>query len=160
MLAGLVFLAAACKKNIAIENSADDSAKKIITETVSADVYGETKATVSSVNGGFAWLNSQDKVAVHVNGTTPQYVNSGYANTSYASASFSVTYPEGYARDAFAIFPNTIVASDAGNYGQTGHSLDVTLPSSYTLEQVSGTGSGMLQYESEANKKAKCRNNF
>ena len=155
MLAGLVFLAAACEKNIAIENSADDSAKKIITETVSADVYGETKATVSSDDGGFAWLKYKDKIAVHVNGTTPQYVNSGTPNTSYTTAAFSVSYPAGYARDAFAIFPNTLVAADAANYGQSGHSLDVTLPSSYTLEQVSGTGSGMLQYETAANIKAK-----
>jgi len=41
-------------------------------------------------------------------------------------------------RDAFAIFPSTIVAADATNYGKIGTSLDVTLPGTYTLAQVSG----------------------
>jgi hypothetical protein len=55
-----------------------------------------------------------------------------------------VVYEAGYSRDYFAIYPSTIVSSEAAaaSYGQDAdHPLVVTLPSSYTLAQVSGTTS-------------------
>ena len=55
-----------------------------------------------------------------------------------ATADFSVSYDEGYTRDAFAVYPSTFVSASASNDGQSGAPLDVTLPGSYTLAQVTG----------------------
>lgn len=135
LLAGLVVLAASCEKEIEKESPADATTGKMITETISAQIDDATKATVDA-DAKFAWTVG-DNIAVHVSNGT--YVTSGGASAAAASASFTVSYPAGFTRDAFAIFPSNIVAPDAENYGQAGHTLDVTLPSTYTLEQVSGT---------------------
>lgn len=128
-------LAASCEKEIEKESPADATTGKMITETISAQIEGETKATVDA-DAKFAWTGG-DNIAVHVSNGT--YVTSGGASAAAASASFTVSYPGGYSRDAFAIFPSTIVAADAAHYGQSGTALDVTLPASYTLAQVSDT---------------------
>lgn len=123
---------------------------KMITETVSGG-RAATKATIDA-NAQFAWT-AGDNVAVHVSrGDSHQYVvTSSGASVSAASAKFSVEYEEGYSRDAFALYPSTIVAADAANYGQSGQPLDVTLPSSYTLDQVSGeTSPGPMISSNEA----------
>ena len=113
---------------------------KMITETVSASRGVVTKATISNnADASFAWTVG-DNVAVHVSqGNNHKYVvTSKGADAAAASAKFEVTYEEGYSRDAFAIYPSYIVNPNATNYGQYNTQLDVMLPSSYTLDQVSG----------------------
>ena len=138
----LILFSVSCEKEenspSQIENE-PDSEVKMITEVVSGGRGEATKATISDSDASFAWT-AGDNVAVHVsNGDSHKYViTSSGASVAAASASFSVQYEEGYARDAFAVYPSTIVAATAANYGQSGQPLDVTLPSSYTLDQVSG----------------------
>lgn len=140
----LALLAVACQKienNPSKDGDEPASAEKMIVETVSGSRGMSTKATISDSDASFAWT-AGDHIAVHVsNGESHKYVftsDSGAsgASTAEASASFTLVYPEGYSRDAFAVFPSTIVAADAANYGQD--KLDVTLPGSYILSEVSG----------------------
>lgn len=141
----LALLAAACQKDNTIPAPGDDNNEpapaqvEMITETVSGGRGASTKATIADADASFAWT-AGDNVAVHVsNGGTHKYVTTSKgADAAGASAKFEVTYEEGYSRDAFAVYPSTIVAPTATNYGQDGHALDVTLPSSYTLAQVQG----------------------
>ena len=139
----LALLAAACNK---VDNNEPAPIEeeptpvvKMITETVSGNRGVETKATISNTNASFKW-SIGDNVAVHVSkGDNHKYVvTSKGANAAAASAKFEVTYKDGYSRDAFAVYPSGIVAENAANYGQSEQPLDVTLPSSYTLAQVSG----------------------
>ena len=113
----------------------------MITETISGTYCPATKATIADTDASFKW-SIGDNIAVHVsNGDSHKYVftsGEGGASQAAASASFSVTYDSGYSRDAFAVYPSTIVAANASNYGQSGHTLDVKLPSDYTLAQVQG----------------------
>ena len=141
----LILFAVSCEKE---ENSPSQiesepvSEVKMITEVVSGGRGDATKATIGSTTPTFAWT-AGDNVAVHVSNGKYVYTSDDGASgaTPKASpdkASFTVVYPDGYSRDAFALYPSTIVDKDATNYGQSGQSLDVTLPSSYTLAQVSG----------------------
>lgn len=134
LLAGLVVLAASCEKEIEKESPADATTGKMITETISAQIDDATKATVDA-DAKFAWTVG-DKIAVHV--SSGEYIPTAGASVAANEANFAVTYVSGYTRDAFAIFPSNIVAPDAENYGQAGHTLDVTLPSTYPLAAVSG----------------------
>lgn len=110
---------------------------EMVTETITGSRDASTKVTIDNTRGAFAWTALNDQVAVHVDNGT--YVTSAGASASAKSATFNVTYPAGSTRDAFAVFPSSIiVAVNAGNYGQEGHTLDVTLPASYTLAQVTG----------------------
>lgn len=113
----------------------------MITETISGIYCPATKATIADTDASFKW-SVGDNIAVHVsNGDSHIYVSTsgeGGASTAAASASFIVTYESGFSRDAFAVYPSTIVSANAANYGQSGSPLDVTLPSSYTLSQVQG----------------------
>lgn len=113
---------------------------KMITEIISGQRGSATKATISNDDApAFAWTMG-DNIAVHVsNGKYVFTSGDGGASTNTATANFTVVYPEGTSRDAFAVYPSTIVSETAGNYGQSGDTLDVTLPSSYALAQVSGT---------------------
>lgn len=133
--AALSLMVSACVEDIQKENGAEEGA--LITETVTASVSeGGTKATISNAaSDNFSWTITTDKIAVHTTGSG--YVTSTGASATAATASFTVTYSG--ERDAFAIYPSTIVAAAATNYGQSGASLDVTLPSEYTLASVSGT---------------------
>ena len=138
----LAVLAIACQK---MENNPAPNTEepipevKMITETVSGNRGASTKATISNTNASFAWT-AGDNLAVHVsNGDSHKYVvTSKGADAAAASAKFTVEYEKGYSRDAFAVFPSNLVSTIAANYGQIGHTLDVTLPGSYTLAQVSG----------------------
>ena len=113
----------------------------MITETISGIYCPATKATIADTDASFKW-SVGDNIAVHVsNGDSHKYVftsGEGGASTAASSASFIVTYESGFSRDAFAVYPSTIVSANAANYGQSGSPLDVTLPSSYTLSQVQG----------------------
>ena len=113
----------------------------MITETISGIYCPATKATIAGTDASFKW-SVGDNIAVHVsNGDNHKYVftsGNGGASVAEAEASFSVTYESGYSRDAFAVFPSSIVSATATNYGQSGSPLDVTLPARYTLSQVQG----------------------
>ena len=139
-------LSTACNKSEMDPVQSGDEPKvevKMITETVTGGKGAASKATISNTDASFKWT-AEDNIAVHVsNGDSHKYVftsdeGASGASTAASSASFTVVYPEGYSRDAFALFPSTIVSENAANYGQSGTALDVTLPSSYTLAQVSG----------------------
>ena len=137
-----LLLSIACQKedtSLSSNENGQESSMKMITEIVSGSRDDSTKATIGNTNPTFAWTVG-DNVAVNVsNGESHEYViTSKGADAAASSAKFEVTYGEGYSRDAFAVYPSTIVSASAANYGQSGHSLDVTLPSSYTLAQVSG----------------------
>ena len=143
--AALVAMATGCNK-INNEPSLDVNEPapvvKMITETVSGSRGFSTKATIADADASFKW-SVGDNIAVHVDGTAPKYVftsDAGAAGASVAdaTASFTVVYEDGYSRDAFAVYPGTIVSADAANYGQSGTPLDVTLPASYTLAEVTG----------------------
>ena len=132
-------LAIACDKtdNEPIQKGIEpDSDLVMITEKVSANVNPSSKANVDA-DAKFTWL-ANDQIAVHVNDGN-YYTANLTSGAGTNNGTFTVSYPDGQSRDAFAIYPSSIVAADAENYGQSGHSLDVTLPASYTLAQVSGT---------------------
>lgn len=135
MVASVVFMACACNKqeNQPVEQT-DNEINNPNTVVISAFLDENTKATVSQ-EGTFSWTEG-DVVAYHTLGG--EYLISGGASATAATADFTVSSAP---RDAFAVFPSTIVAADAVNYGQEGHTLDVTLPSTYTLAQVSGYAS-------------------
>ncbi len=138
----MILLAVSCEKEtINPSDNGNESASgvKMITEIVSGSRGDDTKATIGNATPTFAWTVG-DNVAVHVsNGATNKYVvTTSGASAAAASAKFTVEYEEGYSRDAFAVYPSNIVSTTAANYGQSGHALDVTLPGSYTLAQVSG----------------------
>lgn len=116
----------------------------MITETISGTYGPVTKATIADKDASFKWSEG-DNIAVHVsNGDSHKYVftsGEGGASQAESSASFTVSYESGFSRDAFAVYPSTIVSECATaktNYGQSGSQLDVTLPSSYFLSQVQG----------------------
>ena len=138
--AGLFCLAACNKEMENTETPESPDSSKMITETITASLGSDTKVTIAD-GGGFAWTAGDD-IAVHVSnesGSHKYVVTTSGASAAAASASFTVSYEEGYSRDAFAVYPSTIVATDAANYGQEGVALDVTLPNTYTLDEVSGT---------------------
>ena len=143
-MAALSLLAAAC-------SSEDDSMlsgnklapeAKMITETITAsngDNSPVSRAYIADEDAAFTW-GASDLIAVHVS-DGQYYTTEALAEGEDGSttAAFTISYPEGESRDAFAVFPASIVAADAENYGQEGEVLDVTLPANYTLAEVSGT---------------------
>ena len=138
----MLLIAVSCEKEAI--NSSDNGNEfapsvKMITEIVSGSRGDATKATIGNTNPTFAWTVG-DNAAVHVSkGDSHEYVTTSKgADAAASSAKFEVTYGEGYSRDAFAVYPSTIVSASAANFGQSGHTLDVTIPDSYTLAQVSG----------------------
>jgi hypothetical protein len=141
----LAILAIACQKlenNVPLNGDEMAPAVKMITETISGSRGVETKATIADTDASFAWT-AGDNVAVHVssvsNGkfvyTSDEGASGAAPDTDNpAKASFTVVYPADYSRDAFAVYPSTIVAED----GLSGSTLNVTLPPSYLLAEVSG----------------------
>ena len=146
MLAGVT---AACDKadNDIPQGGQERAAEvKMIVETISGTSGSTTRATIDNSDASFKW-SIGDHIAVHVsNGTAGNYVftsdnGASGADAAAATANFTVIYPEGYNRDAFAVYPSTIIsdcATAGTKYGQSGQTLDVTLPGSYTLAQVTG----------------------
>ena len=139
----LATVATACSKldNTPTQEGKDPNEVKMITEKVSGNVDPSSKATIADENAAFSWTEG-DNVAVHVtNGVTSKFVftsdpEAHGASTSGSSASFTVAYEEGYSRNAFAVYPSTIVDADSYNTGT--NTLTVTLPSSYALATVTG----------------------
>jgi hypothetical protein len=143
----LILVAVSCEKeeinNSLIEKNPVPQVE-MVTETVSGARGTATKATISDADASFAWTDDDD-VAVHISNGKYVYTSDEGAHGATITdlvhtddASFTVAYEAGYSRDAFAVYPSTLVAKDAANYGQEGHALDVTLPGSYKLAQVSG----------------------
>ena len=153
----MILLAVSCEKetiNPSENGNESASGVKMITEIVSGSRGEGTKATIGNTNPTFAWTVG-DNVAVHVSkGSSHKYVvTSSGASAAAASATFEVTYEDGYSRDAYAVYPSYIVNPNATDYGQSNTKLDVTLPNSYTLDQVSGETSPcpMLSYNVAGN---------
>ena len=139
-MAALAVIAAACSnEDSLITNPANNGTDevKMITETISATNGDEATRADVDADAKFTW-STGDQIAVHVS-DGKYYTTEALAAGGSKSAEFTVTYPDGQARNAFAVYPASIVAADAANYGQSSTALDVTLPSSYTLAQVSGT---------------------
>ena len=143
LFAGLLVLAASCVDEI-VESEIEAVSGKMITECVTAVVSnGDTKAKIAD-NGTFSWKVG-DHIAVHVsNGDNHKYVFSSDPGASGASgnsatATFWIGYEEGYTRDAFAIYPSSLVSATTDFFGQSGKQLDVNLPKEYKIDQVSGT---------------------
>lgn len=139
-LAALAMFTAACSNE---DEFAQESIKptpevKMITETITASNGDNTPATRADIdaNAKFAWSEG-DQIAVHV--SDGKYYTTSELTAGGEEADFTVEYPEGQTRNAFAVYPASIVDADAAKYGQSGATLDVTLPASYTLAQVSGT---------------------
>ena len=133
-------MATACTNEDAlVANPADNGTDevKMITETISATNGDEATRADVAADAKFTW-STGDQIAVHVS-DGKYYTTAALAAGGSKSAEFTVTYPDGQARDAFAVYPASIVSASAANYGQSGSPLDVTLPGSYTLAQVSGT---------------------
>ena len=138
----MILLAVSCEKEDmlpSLEGNEPASQVEMVTETISGSLGIATKSTISDVDASFAWTEG-DNVAVHISNGNYSFTTDGAEIDAVESfkASFTVAYEAGYSRNAFAVYPSTIVAKDALNYGQEGHTLDVTLPDSYTLAQVSG----------------------
>ena len=139
----LAIVATACSKleNEPVQEGKDPNEVKMITEKVSGNVEPSSKATIADADAAFSWTTGDD-IAVHVsNGETSKFVftsdaGAQGASTTGASASFTVVYEEGYSRDAFAVYPSTIVTAESYNTGTS--TLTVNLPATYTLAKVTG----------------------
>jgi hypothetical protein len=109
----------------------------MITETIRAtNGDGATRAAIDA-DATFSWSKG-DQIAVHVNDGS-YYNTDALASGGSDEATFTVDYPASSSRDAYAVYPASIVDEEATNYGQNDGTLDVTLPSEYTLDQLSGT---------------------
>lgn len=143
----MILLAVSCEKEdhyTSIIDKEPTTPVQMVTEKISGSRGVPTKVLISDTDASFSWTDGDD-VAVHIsNGKYVYTSDEGACGATITdvihseNATFTVVYQAGYCRDAFAVYPSTIVAKDAANYGQEGHSLDVTLPGSYTLAQVSG----------------------
>ena len=147
MKKNIIYLAALAMLTVACSNEDDTilpgsetgstDEVRMITETITAtngDAAGSasTRAEVAD-NAMFTW-SASDHVAAHLSNGEYTVGNTGSGGSN--SAEFSVSYPEGASRDAFAVFPSSIVNLNATNYGQSGKSLDVTLPKEYDVTEV------------------------
>lgn len=139
-MAALAIMAAACtsEDETMVSSPEKKGEVKMITETIRAfsGDNGTTRVAVDA-SAKSTW-SKNDQVAVHVD-NGKYYTTDALATGGSNTADFTVTYPDGNARDAFAVYPASIVAEEATNYGQEGATLDVTLPASYTLAELSGT---------------------
>ncbi|MBQ7182313.1 MAG: hypothetical protein IJR87_13615 [Bacteroidaceae bacterium] len=111
-MAALAMLTAACSNEDDTilpggeNNGAGDV--KMITETVMAtdgDGSGATRAAVDA-SAAFTW-SAGDEIAVHVSDGA-YYTTTALAAGGSNTAEFTVTYPDGQSRDAFAIFPAAV----------------------------------------------------
>ena len=140
-MAALTMITAACSNEDDFMQDGNMPTLKVnmITETIKATNSDNSPATRADIaaDATFHW-SANDQVAFHVS-DGKYYLTNQLDRDGSDEASFIVSYPEGYTREAFAVFPASIVAELAANYGQSGATLDITLPSSYTLDQVSDT---------------------
>jgi hypothetical protein len=139
-MAALAIMAAACtsEDDTFVSSPEKKGDVKMITETVRAFSGDNSTTRVTVDAGALSTWTTGDLVAVHVD-DGKYYTTDALAAGGSDDAEFNVTYPDANARDAFAIFPANIVTANAANYGQEGATLDVTLPATYTLAELSGT---------------------
>ena len=125
--------------------SGEASQQDTPSESESVEATGEsvawdmTKSAIEDDYGSFTWSDG-DRLAVHCSDGI-YYPTVSLATGGGKSATFTVSHPAGASRDAFAVFPSDIVAPNEVNYGQGSQSLDVSLPDSYSVSQISGTTS-------------------
>ena len=145
LFAGVLAIGCNKEQNLPEEQTPNEGELKMVTETISAVAdEGSTKVQIAESGAVFSWSKA-DKVAVHA--TDGWYLSEGLSDTyqGETSATFTVTYSGD--RDAFAIFPYTLVYdTSAGDFytnsksadGSGSNNLTVNLPSSYALADVSG----------------------
>ena len=145
LFAGVLAIGCNKEQNLPEEQTPNEGELKMVTETISAVAdEGSTKVQIAESGAVFSWSKA-DKVAVHA--TDGWYLSEGLSDTyqGETSATFTVTYSGD--RDAFAIFPYTLVYdTSAGDFydnsksadGSGSNDLTVNLPSSYALADVSG----------------------
>ena len=141
LFAGILTLACNKEQDPAEEVNPEQKEVEMVTETISARLgEGNTKAQVAEETPTFTW-STGDRVAVRTN---EGWFLSNALTEAGASATFTVTYSG--TREAFAIFPSSLVFEDAEhvysnsdtNNGSGDKALSVNLPSSYALADVSG----------------------
>ena len=129
ILGALAVSVASCEKEISPIENGPDQGKQIRTEVIGVKTESEaTKVTLSGTT--FGWVDG-DEIAVWA-GTNA--ASGSFQDCEVSGGKISVTLGEGQARYNYAIYPAAV--KDASNYGQG--TLNVILPSSYTLAQVSG----------------------
>ncbi len=129
ILGALAVSVASCEKDISPIEHGPDQGKQIRTEVIGVKTESEaTKVTLSGTTYG--WVDG-DEIAVW---TGTNATSGSFQDCEVSGGKISVTLGEGQARYNYAIYPAAV--KDASNYGQG--TLNVILPSSYTLAQVSG----------------------
>lgn len=140
-------LAIGCNRDLepTEELNPEQNVVELVTEAISAVAdEGSTKVQIAESGAAFSWSEA-DKVAVHT--TDGWYLSEGLSDTyqGVTEATFTVTYSGD--RNAFAIFPYTLVydtsaddfyANSKSADGSGSNNLTVNLPSSYALTDVSG----------------------
>lgn len=139
ILAAAVFLPVACSRNEDADITAP--AKETVWTYISA-LGGEngTKASTDGNTGAFSW-NTGDQIAMYSGST---YYKSASLSSTYnteASATFAFAGEIEAGRTDFAVFPASLVfdGDDVRTSSASNHDADnltITLPASYTLEQV------------------------
>lgn len=141
LFAGILTLACNKEQDPAEEVNPEQKEVEMVTETISARLgEGDTKVQIAEETPTFTW-STGDRVAVRTN---EGWFLSNALTEAGASATFTVTYSG--TREAFAIFPSSLVFEDAEhvysnsdtNNGSGDKALTVNLPSSYALADVSG----------------------
>lgn len=89
--------------------------------------------TASVSEGNFSWTGTPERIAYH----TDQGYQTCAATPSSVATSAGCTVTLTATRDAFAVYPASLVSGHSDNYGQSGASLDITLPAEYPLAKVS-----------------------
>lgn len=145
LFAGVLAIGCNKEQDPAEESNHEQKEVELVTETISAVAdEGSTKVQIAESGAAFSWSEA-DKVAVHA--TDGWYLSEGLSDSfkGKTSATFTVTYSGD--RDAFAIFPYTLVydtsasvfyANSISADGSGDKALTVNLPSSYALADVRG----------------------
>ena len=106
------------------------------------------KSEINSSTGAFTWTEG-DNVAYHVASSSSHVYLKTTSDGSGGNgrgafdltsgntlASFTCEWTDAtIARDAFAVYPDIFVGTDPANYGQSGTSLDMVFPSSYSYAE-------------------------
>lgn len=141
LFAGVLAIGCNKEQDTAEETNQEQKEVELVTETIKAVAdEGSTKAQIAEETPTFTW-STGDRVAVRTN---EGWFLSNALTEAGVSATFTVSYSG--TREAFAIFPSSLVFEDAGHVysnsskdnGSGSNNLTVNLPSSYALADVSG----------------------
>ena len=139
--AAAICLLTACSKEKELRAPEEEQniAEEVLPANCISAVIGEvaTSASVDDATAAFSW-NTGDKIAVW-SGSSYQ-ISDALASTydGSNSAIFSFGSDINAGRADFAVFPASLVSSGSSASAHTAESLKITLPSSYTLNQVQG----------------------